>query len=121
VSVKAPDPHEYLKRIADIVERPPAIEIETPQVQPELVGLGEDMPDCDASDTAQFHVVMRPSGNTERWRIPLEMVKEGEAIPWYGMEWQVIDHGADYADKGHRCQHETIARAIKRKPPGETW
>jgi hypothetical protein len=46
---------------------------------------------------------------------------EGEPIPWYEIEWQVIDHGADYAEQGSRNQMETLAKAVKREPPAERW
>ena len=48
-------------------------------------------------------------------------VEEGMAIPWYEMEFQTIDHGPDFEAKGHANQCEHVARAIKRKEPGEVW
>jgi hypothetical protein len=48
-------------------------------------------------------------------------LEEGEVVPWYEIEYQVIDHGEDYAEQGHQHQLETLAKAVKRKPPVEQW
>jgi len=45
---------------------------------------------------------------------------EAETVPWYEIEYQSIDHGEDYAEQGHAHQWESIAKAAKRMPPGET-
>lgn len=46
---------------------------------------------------------------------------EGEAIPWYELEWQAVDHGEDFVQDGHAHRCETISKAVKRKPPAEQW
>lgn len=62
--------------------------------------------------------------STDYWAVsPLfEEIEEGAIVPWYFIEWQTIDHGEDYAEKGfsHRC--ETVAKAIRQsEPPSEVW
>jgi hypothetical protein len=73
-------------------------------------------------------IIIRATDNPFRasidyWAIsPLfDELEEGAAVPWYEIEYQTIDHGEDYEEQGFAHQFESVAKAVKWKPPGDLW
>jgi len=73
-------------------------------------------------------IIIRATDNPFRasidyWAISglFDEIEEGAVVPWYEIEFQTVDHGEDYAEQGHAHQFEAVAKAVKRKAPGEVW